>query len=103
MGVLLRECTSNAARDIPSLSEGIADALKETGALFAKWIKQGLVRSDFPPEHLAWELFSPLINLRLAYLNPNSSEADISRARAFGRRHAEFFLSSVVTSKEMDQ
>jgi AcrR family transcriptional regulator len=99
MAVVLRECTQPGS-GVPSLTEGIAEALKETATILRPWIRQGLIRSDFPAEHLAWELFAPLINLRLAYLHPNASESEIARAKALGRRHAEFFLSSVMKSRK---
>jgi hypothetical protein len=64
------------------------------------------MRNDFPPEHLAWELFAPLINLRFMYLHPNASQAEIALAKAAGQRHADYFLSCALkhaTAKEEKQ
>jgi hypothetical protein len=43
-----------------------------------------------------WELFAPLINLRLMYLHPTATEADIRSAKAAGQRHVDYFLSSAL-------
>jgi AcrR family transcriptional regulator len=99
MGVILRECTLEARQGAPSLSEGVGEALRQVGAAFRPWAEQGLLRSDFPPEHLAWELFAPLIQLRLMLLHPAATEKDIATAKSFGARHAEYFLSCVLTKR----
>jgi AcrR family transcriptional regulator len=99
MGVVLRDCTLETRSGAPSLSGGIEEALREVAAAFEPWIKEGLLRSDFPAEHLAWELFAPLVNVRLAYLHPNASDRDIARAKEFARRHAEYFLANVITDR----
>lgn len=96
-GVILRECTLEARHGAPSLSEGVSEALRRVGAAFRPWAEQGLLRSDFPPEHLAWELFAPLVQLRLMLLHPGATEQEISAAKAFGARHVEYFLSCALT------
>jgi AcrR family transcriptional regulator len=100
MGVVLRDCAVQTRPGAPSLADGIAEALKQVAAALKPWAKQGLIRTDFPAEHLAWELFSPLINLRLAYLHPKASERDIARAKEFASRHAEYFLSNVLSGRD---
>jgi AcrR family transcriptional regulator len=96
MSVILRECTVGAKTGAPSLNDGISEALKQVGRIFQRWAKDGLLRDDFPAEHLVWELFAPLINLRLMYLHANVTEADIWSAKAAGQRHADYFLSSAL-------
>jgi AcrR family transcriptional regulator len=96
MGVILRECTLDAKTGAPSLNEEIAEALKQVGRIFRRWANDGLLRGDFPAEHLVWELFAPLINLRLMYLHPNATEAEIRSAKTAGQRHVEYFLSSAL-------
>ncbi len=96
-GVILRECTLETRHGAPSLSEGVSEALRQVGAAFRPWAEQGLLRSDFPPEHLAWELFAPLVQLRLMLLHPSATEKEISAAKAFGARHVEYFLSCALT------
>lgn len=98
-GVALREGTLGTAEGAPSLTAGIAEALREVGAALRPWAAAGLIRSDFPPEHLAWELFAPLVNLRFMFLHPNAAETEIAAAQAFGARHADYFLSCVLTER----
>jgi AcrR family transcriptional regulator len=102
-GVVLRECTIGARTGAPSLNDGIAEALKQVGHIFRGWVERGLMRDDFPAEHLAWELFAPLINLRFMYLYPDATKKEIALAKTAGQRHADYFLSCALkdaTAKE---
>jgi hypothetical protein len=64
-----------------------------------QWIKQGLIRGDFPPEHLAWELLAPLAIIRIAYWHAQATEAERDLGLRRADLHIEYFLQTVLTSK----
>lgn len=83
-------------------SEQVLDAarkqlLDQIVPTIQQWIEQGLVRGDFPAEHLAWELLAPLAFIRISHWHALATEEE----RAIGHRladlHIEYFLHTALT------
>jgi AcrR family transcriptional regulator len=92
------------ALDLPAEGRGIGATLlplieqvkRRLGRRFRAWMAAGLVRDDFAPEHLVWELFAPMAAIRLLYLHGHATEVQRRRGRRLAQEHVAFFLSSVL-------
>src|SRR5207249_1854066 len=70
--------------------------LKALGNVFQGWMDAGLVRTDFPADHVVWELMAPIGIMRMTHLRADSSDSARREGRRIAARHLEFFISSVV-------
>lgn len=69
------------------------EAIRRLGALFRRWIDAGLVGSQFSPEFLAWELYSPVAYIRLLYLHWQATDAERRAGRRLTEQHVEYFIA----------
>ncbi len=76
-----------------------AEAQAQLGELFRRWQEAGLVRAEYAPEWLAWELISPVAYLRLLYLHGQATAAERATGRRLAEQHAAFFLAAVLTER----
>lgn len=72
------------------------DVQHRLAPLFRRWMDAGRIRSDAPPEHLVWELFAPLDQVRQRFLHGHATPAERRAGRELARRHVEFFLATVL-------
>ncbi len=90
--VLLREGGSaSTAAAIDPLAM-IGQVQRGLGEVFGEWAKAGLIRDDFPPEHLVWELMAPIAMIRLLHLHASATEDTRAAGRRLARAHVEYFL-----------
>ncbi|MGH8898636.1 MAG: TetR/AcrR family transcriptional regulator [Egibacteraceae bacterium] len=94
LSALLREGELAAA-----VREAVEVVQGRLGALFRQWMDEGLLRDDFTPEHLVWELMAPLANVRLLYLHADADEDAVRTGRELARRHVEYFLTCAVEER----
>ncbi|MGH8900129.1 MAG: TetR/AcrR family transcriptional regulator [Egibacteraceae bacterium] len=95
LSVLLRESGLAAA----AVRETIEAVQGRLGARFRQWMDEGLLRDDFAPEHLVWELMAPLANVRLLYLHAQADEDAVRTGRELADRHVEYFLSCTLEDR----
>jgi AcrR family transcriptional regulator len=94
LSVLLRESEPAAA----AVRKGIEAVQQRLGALFRRWMQAGLLRDDFTPEHLVWELMAPVTNIRLLYFHAQAGEELRREGRRLAQRHVDYFVAREVTS-----
>ncbi len=97
--LLLQESMSGKVAGNALLLPAIERVQEELGPLVQHWIEQGLVRQDFPAEHLIWELLAPLANIRLLYWNAQATEAKRELGQRRAALHIEYFLRTALTPK----
>ncbi|HEY7485964.1 MAG TPA: helix-turn-helix domain-containing protein [Streptosporangiaceae bacterium] len=94
--VMMREGLYGRAAGSRSLAQSIADVQAQLHEPFRHWAKAGLLRDDFPPEQLVWELLAPLANIRFVYLHAQATPEERRDGREFAERHVRFFLACVL-------
>jgi AcrR family transcriptional regulator len=94
--VMMREGLFGAQAGSRTLAQSIAEVQSQLHAPFAHWVSAGLLREDFPVEHLVWELLAPLANARFVYLHSQASTAERKLGHSMAKRHVEFFLAATV-------
>jgi AcrR family transcriptional regulator len=94
--LILRDATLGAQPGGFSLTAGVASVQRRFGGVFRRWIERGLVRGDFAPEHLVWELMAPLINVRILFLHAQATPDDLAAGTRLADRHVDFFLACVL-------
>jgi len=73
--------------------------LEQLTPIMQQWMEQGLIRRDFPPDHLVWELFAPLVVIRISYWHAQATEAEREAGHRRADLHIEYFLHNVLTHK----
>lgn len=81
------------------LLPGIEQIEAQLGILIHHWMEQGLLRNDFPAEHLVWELLAPLANIRALYWHAQATEEQRERGHRRADLHIEYFLSTALVPK----
>jgi AcrR family transcriptional regulator len=71
----------------------IEEVQRRLGEVFRRWMEEGLVRDDFPAEHLVWELLAPVAYVRLLYLHGQATEEQRRTGCRLAERHVGYFLS----------
>jgi AcrR family transcriptional regulator len=97
--VLLREGGPASIGGIKLTGE-IERTLERFRALFQGWMNEGLIRDDFPAEHLAWELMAPIGAVRVFYLQADASEERRREGRALASRHVDYYLTCLLKRPE---
>jgi AcrR family transcriptional regulator len=69
------------------------EAQRQLGTLFRRWMDADLMRRDFRPEFLAWELFSPVAYIRLLYLHGQATDAERRAGHRRAEEHVDFFIA----------
>lgn len=94
--VLMQESGTGSAVGGTSLVGAIEEVQSGLGEVFRRWMEAGLVRGDFPAEHLVWELFHPLAYVRLLYLHAQATEEERRAGRRLAEKHLGYFLACVL-------
>ena len=102
LSVLMREGAIGSVEGSISLASGVEQVQKLLGEFFRHWMDKGLVRSDFSPEHLVWEMISPLANMRFLYLHAQASEEERQTGRDLAKRHIDYFITCVLTPHKVN-
>ncbi|MBA4125147.1 MAG: TetR/AcrR family transcriptional regulator [Acidobacteria bacterium] len=97
MSVFMREGAIGTAEGSSSLASVVEQVQKSFGEFFRHWMDEGLVRNDFSPEHLVWEMISPLANVRFLYLHAQANEEERQTGLALAKRHIDYFITCVLT------
>jgi AcrR family transcriptional regulator len=93
MSVLLREGGPASTIGGINLSSEVARVQERLQAVFQAWMDAGLVRDDFPAEHLAWELMAPIGMIRVFYLQADASRDRRAKGRELASRHVDYYLA----------
>lgn len=102
ISVLMREGAVGSVEGSISLMSVIEQVQKHLGEFFRHWMDEGMIRQDFSPEHLVWEMISPLANMRFLYLHAQSSEAERQNGRDLAKRHIDYFITCILTPNKIN-
>lgn len=102
ISVLMREGAVGSVEGSTSLASVIEQVQKHLGEFFRHWMDKGMIRQDFSPEHLVWEMISPLANMRFLYLHAQSSEAERQTGRDLAKRHIDYFITCILTPNKIN-
>lgn len=97
ISVLMREGAIGSVEGSRNLSSVVEQVQKHLGGFFRQWMEKGLIRNDFSPEHLVWEMISPLANVRFLYLHGQANEETRQTGRALAKRHIDYFIACILT------
>lgn len=100
ISVFMREGAIGAADGSINLLSVVEQVQKHLGKFFRQWMEKGLIRHDFSPEHLVWEMVSPLANVRFLYLHSQANEKARQTGRALAKRHLDYFIACILTPNE---
>jgi AcrR family transcriptional regulator len=99
MSVFMREGAIGTTEGSSSLASVVEHVQKRFGEFFRLWMEEGLVRNDFSPEHLVWEMISPLANVRFLYLHAQATDQERQTGLDLAKRHIDYFITCVLTSR----
>jgi AcrR family transcriptional regulator len=94
--IALREGGPASALVGVGLARETGRVLKALASVFQGWMDAGLIRADFPAEHIVWELMAPMGIIRIIHLRADASDATRREGRRLADRHLEYFLDCVV-------
>jgi AcrR family transcriptional regulator len=96
LSVLMREGAIGSVEGSASLASVVEQVQKHLGGYFKIWMDGGLVRNDFSPEHLVWEMIAPLTNVRFLYLHGQATDEERQIGRDLAKRHLDYFIACVL-------
>ena len=77
----------------------ITQTLERLVPIMQQWMERGLIRDDFPADHLAWELLAPLAMIRSAHWNAQTTEEECMLGHRLANLHIDYFLRTVLTGE----
>ncbi len=96
ISVLLREGGPASTIGGLKLTGEIGRVQERFRVVFQGWMDAGLIRDDFPAEHLAWELMAPLGMIRVFFLQVDASQDERREGRERAWRHVDYYLTCIL-------
>jgi AcrR family transcriptional regulator len=100
--LVFREGGIGAGSGHSFLFPAIEQIKEKLGVLVQEWMKLGLIKDDFPPEHLVWEFLAPLAHIRILYWHAQATEAERELGRQRANLHIDYFLRTVLSTKQAE-
>ena len=85
ISILMREGAIGSVDGSTNLAHVVEQVQKQLGKVFRQWMKEGLIRQDFSPEHLVWEMISPLANVRFSLSSRSGKRSGAPDRAEFGK------------------
>jgi RNA polymerase sigma-70 factor (ECF subfamily) len=63
---------------------------------FRRWQNEGRISKEHDAQSLAWQVFTPLVYLRLAYFHASATDEHVEFGKSQAKRHVDYFISRYI-------